>query len=266
MEEFIMAVPVDVDPLMMRIHYSTNCSFGCSNCCKYCFQLYKALEIGKIKTPNEWSKMYNIPYKKVRVDGLLEMGIRHDLTPVNVDQYIKAVNDYLKLKNNILITSKPNYKVIIKFLENVAETDYKHLVWRLSITTMDNKIRKDWEPGASDYDDRFKALELLHEIGFEIHLNIEPFLDADPWTIVEHCNPLVNGKIQIGSLILNTVLIRNEVRQLPAYRFNANEIYTKCKSISDKVQFRNSITNPINHTHLCNCGQYKIRVLRSIFK
>jgi len=45
----------------------------------------------------------------------------------------------------------------------------------ISLVSLDERFRKQWEPGASPYADRIKALRDLHKEGFSTYVHIEPY-------------------------------------------------------------------------------------------
>ena len=182
-----------------------NISYGCSNNCKYCYARRMAIRFGRIQNKDEWKIM--TPNKKAieknykKTSKRIMFPTSHDITLENIDDCIIVLKKLLETGNNILIVTKANFEVMDKLYGEVfAKEDctpkqqYKNQVeFRITITTINNKLEKEWEPNAPPFwYQRFNVLCLLYGLGYKTSVSIEPFLDKDPIPLIEIVEPYCN--------------------------------------------------------------------------
>lgn len=246
-----LLVPIDIDPLLSMVSFYVNCSIGCSINCSYC---YEKIKWSRRKNGNNtWNKMINVKLSSYifrKFHGIIEFPSRHDITSKNVYHYINYLNELLLNDNIILITTKPSMKIIKKILLITSPDD---TIFRLSITNTREETRKKWEPDGSSYEERLKVLEMLYKKGYNTYVNIEPALE-NPVKICKDVIKHVTGNINIGLMV-------NKMKEKLNLSLDYLKIYYQCKSISNKILFRNSFTNKINGTKICNCSLYGFKPL-----
>ena len=176
---------------------------GCSHNCRYCYAKKMATRFGR-KTDENWKDMeirQEIINKKFRKnDGRIMIPSSHDLVPEEpfMSATITILKNLLEAENELLITSKPHFKVIKMICDQF--TQFKEQIqFRFTITSDDNELLRFWEPGAPLFEDRVEALKYAHKKGFKTSISIEPFL-SDPVRIIEKIKKYVTESIWVGPM------------------------------------------------------------------
>lgn len=134
---------------------NVNFQLGCKNNCRYCYAKGMALRFGRIKNEEEWATEV-IDREKVRRtfgkrQGRVMFPTTHDLNDENYLECGQVIENLLRAGNDILITTKPRYSVIMKLCDwlNSYMSDYHsqdHVQFRFTITAMNDDILQYWEP------------------------------------------------------------------------------------------------------------------------
>lgn len=181
---------------------NVNCITGCSRNCKYCYAKGMAIRF-KQKTPSNWSIMsirknsISKNYRKRK--GKIMFPTSHDIVPEEPfkSACMTVLEKLLKAKNEVLITTKPSFKVVREICEKFE--GYKdQIIFRFTIGAIDNEILKFWEPNAPSYEERFKSLKFAFKMGYTTSVSIEPFLEQNPIPLVQKLEFYVNDTIWIG--------------------------------------------------------------------
>ena len=179
-----------------------NFSKGCSNNCQYCYARRMANRFGWRKWEN-WSKMVNRPEmaekRFKRATGCIMSPSSHDITPHNVDLAIKVFLHILEAGNTLLIVSKPDVQIILKVAEQLEEFK-SQVLWRFTIGTLDDQIRKKWEPGAPSIQSRLLSLEEMYKDFWSTSVSIEPFLGDDVIDLIQRLESFVTDTIWVGPM------------------------------------------------------------------
>ena len=179
-----------------------NLYFGCSNNCRYCYAKKMAIRF-KRKTNDNWNIMEpnqkNIKKGYGRRKGRVMFPTSHDITEDSLDASLIVLNKLINAENEILITTKPRLICIKKICEKFKTKKYL-IQFRFTITSNSNEKLQYWEPCASSYEERFETLKYAYRKGFKTSVSIEPFLDKDPYNLVEDLIPYVTESIWIGKI------------------------------------------------------------------
>lgn len=181
---------------------NVNCYFGCSNNCRYCYAKKMAVRF-KRKTENTWKimdpNMKSIRKKYRKRIGRIMFPTSHDITKESFNGCIIVLKKLINAGNNILITTKPVFKII----ENICKTFEKNkdlIQFRFTITSINDDVLKFWEPEAPRFEERFEALKYAYNYGYRTSISIEPFLDKDPIPLIKTLLPYVTESIWIGKM------------------------------------------------------------------
>ncbi|KKM76820.1 hypothetical protein LCGC14_1376250 [marine sediment metagenome] len=181
---------------------NVNCYLGCSNNCRYCYAKKMAVRF-KRETENTWKDMeanqknINKNYKKR--NGRVMFPTSHDITKDSLENCIIVLDKLIKAGNDVLITSKPQFECIKKICD-LFFNDKELIQFRFTITSIYNEILSFWEPRAPNFEERILSLKYAHEKGFKTSISIEPFLDYDPYILIEFLIPYVTESIWIGKM------------------------------------------------------------------
>lgn len=181
---------------------NVNCYVGCSNNCRYCYAKKMALrfnrkteETWKIMEPNQ--KYIDKGYRKRQ--GRVMFPTSHDITKESLENCLTVLKKLLESGNEILITTKPKFDCIRKIC--IEFQNFKDQIqFRFTITSLNNEILKFWEPGAPKFEERFDSLKFSYSQGYKTSISIEPYLDNDPFDLVDTLIPYVTESIWIGKM------------------------------------------------------------------
>ena len=226
---------------------------GCSNNCRYCYAKFMAKRFDRIKSFDEWRnpvlsrKVYNNSFKKRKGRGMFPT--THDITPYTYAYCITMLQGLLRVGNEILITTKPNFH-LIKMLCKAIKPYKKQVQFRFTITSMDDKKLEYWEENAPNYKSRKDSLIHAFGEGFKTSVSIEPYLDATPMYLINdiylYCTEsiwigIMNPKYNYGlrsTHIYNEVYVRAMIEDLV-------EVYSIAypNTILKKLRLKDSIRN-----------------------
>jgi len=239
---------------------NVNCYFGCSNNCRYCYAKKMAIRFNK-KTEDSWKVMVpnikNIKKGYRKRNGRIMFPTSHDITDENLINCLIVLKKLISSGNEILVTTKPKPKCIKKICENFLKN--KELIqFRFTITSKDNNLLKFWEPGASSFEERYESVKFAFHQGFKTSISIEPFLDKDPFDLVEILMPYTTESIWIGKM--NYISKKNfKTHELRYYKFirklndkkNLITIIEKAKKYdSSFLRIKDSIFNALSFQDL----------------
>ncbi len=243
---------------------NVNCYLGCSHDCRYCYAKKMAIRF-KRKTEKTWRIM--VPnYKNIRKGyrkrtGRIMFPTSHDITLKSLDHCRLVLRKLLQAKNNVLITSKPNLNCITLLCKEF-ESFKAQIQFRFTITSCNDEVLKFWEPGAPTFNERLQSLTLAHVAGFKTSVSIEPFLDKDPFELIEILYPYVTESIWIGKMNYISSIGNNKNEQKYSEYIkeinstnNLKAITLKSKKyIKVKINIKDSINNELLHYKLKKSG------------
>ena len=181
---------------------NVNLISGCSHDCRYCYARKMAIRF-KRKTEKTW-KIMELNKEKLfrnfkKRKGRVMFPTSHDITPEFKEECFLVLKKLLDAGNSVLITSKPHFDLIKELCESFEK--YKILIqFRFTITSLNNKTLKFWEPGAPSFEERLQALKFANSMKYKTSVSIEPFLDKDPIPLIKKLYSYVSETIWIGKM------------------------------------------------------------------
>lgn len=183
---------------------SENICLGCANNCLYC---YAAANAHRFKTRDraDWSRE-ELTKKADRTsypakDGVIMFPSSHDITPYNVDAYIRVAKLILEKGNKLLIVTKPDRVCMLLIMTELMPWQSQiHL--RFTIGALDGYLTKLWEPGAPHSLDRLDTLADANHLEYARSVSIEPMLGGVEETlkVVQNVAPWEPETIWIGKM------------------------------------------------------------------
>ena len=172
----------------------------CERGCKFCFAIKSDMQYKRISKPEERmqpKERKGIKNPDKKYDGLVAFPNTHDITIQNYSECIDYLERLLKAGNQVLIVTKPDVRIIELLISDLR--DYKEqLEFRLTITTYENEVIKEFEPNASLFEDRVLCLKMLFMAGFETSVSIEPYTSRDVRGLIERIFHYVTREIWVG--------------------------------------------------------------------
>ena len=177
---------------------------GCSHDCLYCYAAYNANRFHK-RLRAEWAreeltKRAMITSYPAR-DGVVMFPSSHDITPFNLEAYIRVARLILSKGNQLLIVSKPHYECVKQLLSELCGFRFQ-ILFRFTIGTLDGPTSEFWEPGAPCPLERGSCLDSAYKAGFRTSVSIEPMLEGPEgaFAVVAASEPYVTDTIWIGKM------------------------------------------------------------------
>ena len=179
---------------------NANIQTGCEHDCLYCYAKAMALRFQRT-TAETWRKpevrMCEVTRKRGKRPGTIMFPSTHDITPLNVDAYIGALEKMLAAGNRVLVVSKPHLECVNSMCQRLAQ--YRdRILFRFTVGSADDKTRQYWEPGAPKFAERLAALRYAHRQGFETSVSCEPMLDSNIDAVIKAVRPHVSHSIWLG--------------------------------------------------------------------
>jgi DNA repair photolyase len=151
----------------------------CSHNCCYCFaNIRKGERILNLKSV---IKQINKPDIKTFKDALIAEGypicLSNKTDPFSTSNYIQTIaiaQQLSKIPNGIFIQTKGG-KGIDEFLQ--ALNHKKEIIFYITITTLNETIRKRIEPNAPPTDERFQLADKLKKLGYHVIIALNPVLE-----------------------------------------------------------------------------------------
>jgi len=187
-----------------------NIARGCPNNCLYCYAAHSANRFGLRKREN-WSteeltkraEITSYPARK----GVVMFPSSHDITPFNLDAYVRVARLILAKGNRLLIVSKPRVECIDAMLLEFAGFE-DQILFRFTIGSVNEELLRFWEPGAPSPGERIESLRRAFSAGFKTSVSIEPIVGGtqDAIDVVMATQEYVTDTIWIGKM--NKVRLR----------------------------------------------------------
>jgi pyruvate-formate lyase-activating enzyme len=165
--------------------HSVNVCLGCSHGCLYCYAADMASRFAR-RGRDAWDGVEQVNWAKVdelkgkRFKGRVMFPTTHDWTAGSSEACAAALAHLLEAGNDVLVVTKGGARVALE----VAKTAVKHITvegvnpeMRFSITCVDSRVARFWEPGAPEPFARLAGLRRACELGLPTSVSIEPMLE-----------------------------------------------------------------------------------------
>jgi len=229
---------------------------GCPNNCLYCYAAYNANRFKHRPRP-EWDHeeltkraiMTSYPTR----EGVVMFPSSHDITPFNLEAYIRIARMILAKGNRLLIVSKPRIECITALLTEFEQWK-SQILFRFTIGTMNEVAAYLWEPGAPTPQERAACLQDAFDSGYRTSISIEPLLGGidNAIDVVRALRYMVTDTIWIGKMnkvrlrvsgehakaIENIEFLQRDEKILELYRYFENDPIIRWKDSIKEVLAR----------------------------
>lgn len=198
----------------------TMCSYNirepnslCKHACSYCYigplfsrfgRHCKTIDIEDDMPSNptsiahDWSKVTQQELRKI-----VFFPSSCDVFEENAVDYVSVCKKIIDAGHEVFFTTKPTMKSITAITNEFEKLgpDYKNkLVVFVTITTNNDKILKEFEQFASNFEERIQALKYLVDHGYNTNVFVEPYL-SDPIPLMDQLIPIIGkGIIAVGGM------------------------------------------------------------------
>lgn len=210
--------------------YTINHVLGCSHGCKYpCYAMMMAKRFGKVKTYKEWcnpkicENTFEILEKEI---PKLKSKISSVHLSFTTDPFMYGYKDIAKMSLKILrVLNEANIKctVLTKGTLPISLTKLSEdNEYGITLISLDEKFRKEMEPGSAPYKKRISSLEKLHNSGCKTWVSIEPY--PTPNIITQDFIKILNAVSFVDKIIFGRLHYNKMVTSYKGYQEYYNEL------------------------------------------
>lgn len=213
--------------------YTINHVQGCSHGCKYpCYAMMLSKRFGRCKNYDEWCKpklvsntleilQKEIP-KYANKINFVQLCFMTDPFMYGYEEISKSSIEIIKLLNNSGIKCTALTKGILP--QNLIETSLEN-EFGITLISLDENYRKEYEPGSAPYLDRINSLKYLHNHGFKTWVSIEPY--PTPNIINQSFSDILESIKFVDKIIFGRLNYNKKVTEYKDYKSFYNELATQ---------------------------------------
>lgn len=228
--------------------YTINHVLGCSHGCKYpCYAMMLAKRFGRVKSYEDWCE----PKLAINALEIIKKEIpkyKKDIKFVHLcfttDPFMYGYNEIIEMSLKIIALLNNNgikCTALTKGLLPDELVNYsKDNEYGITLVSLDEQFRSNYEPKSAPYRDRINSLKNLHNKGFKTWVSIEPY--PTPNIIEQDLNQILNEVSFVDKIIFG--------------RLNYNPMVTKYK---DHKEYFNNLAYSVIEFCLANEIAYHIK-------
>lgn len=197
--------------------YTINHVLGCSHGCKYpCYAMLMAKRFGRVKDYDEWCN----PRLVSNAIEILKKEIpkfKNDIKSVHLcfttDPFMCGYKEVSDMTIRIIeLLNNSNIKCTA-LTKGILPTELQKLSlnneYGITLVSLDENFRKQYEPNTASFESRIKGLKQLHSKGFKTWVSIEPYptpniIEQDLDTILDKLSfvdKIIFGKLNYNPLV-----------------------------------------------------------------
>lgn len=209
--------------------YTINHVVGCSHACKYpCYAYMMSHRFGKAKDLEDWSKVAicdnTLDILKREVPKLKNK-IKTVYLSFATDPFMYENKEVCKLSLEIikLLNDNDIYCTILTkgVLPNELVSFSKENVYGITLISLDDDFRKEYEPGAASIESRLNSLKFLKENGCKTWVSMEPY--PTPNIKEQNLIEILNAIKFVDKIIFGRLNYNKKVSQYKNYKSFFNE-------------------------------------------
>ena len=229
--------------------YTLNHVQGCAHGCKFpCYAFMMAKRFGKVKNYEEWIEpalvsnaielvKKEIPKYKNRIQQL-HLCFTTDPFMYQYDEIVNTSLEIIELcnQNNI------NCSVLTKgILPNELSKYSKRNEYGITIVSLNEKYRQEYEPYSANYQDRISALYYLHKKGYKTWVSIEPY--PTPNIIEQNLSEILERISFVDKIIFGKTNYNKKISEYKNYK----NFYNDCSNEVIRFCYKNDIAYHIKN-------------------
>jgi len=229
--------------------YTVNHLFGCSHGCKYpCYAMMLAKRFGKIKDYDDWCNprlvenavellKKELPKEKDKIKSV-HLCFSTDPFMYGYNEATKMSLEIIKIlnENNIKCTALTKGVLPIELADLSKDNEYG-----ITLISLNEEFRKDWEHGSAPYAERIKALKALHDKGCKTWVSIEPY--PTPNILEQDYAEILQAVSFVDKIIFGRLNYNSQVTAYRGYKefFNklAEQTIEFCKKHNKEYHIKN---------------------------
>lgn len=204
--------------------YTLNHVQGCSHGCLYpCYAYMMARRFGRAKDIDDWMKpklvgnatellQHELPKLKSKINSV-HLCFTTDSFMYGYKEVCDKSIEIINLINSYDIPCTALTKGV--FTEGVKNTS-KTNSYGITIISLEESFRKQYEPNSAPYAERLDSLKSLHNEGFNTWASIEPY--PTPNIIEQDLSHILNELSFVDKIIFGRLNYNKKVREYPNYQ------------------------------------------------
>ena len=210
--------------------YTINHIQGCAHGCKYpCYAMSMAKRFGKAKTYEEWCEPKlaenalgildkEIPKLKDKIKSV-HLCFTSDPFMYGYDEVAEMSIKIIKKLNSAGIKCTVLTKGVLPIELSKLSQDNEY---GITLVSIDEKFRHEMEPNSAPFDQRIKALKMLHEAGCKTWVSMEPY--PTPNFIEQDLTDILNAVSFCDKIIFGRLNYNKKVSEYKEYKTYFNEL------------------------------------------
>ena len=210
--------------------YTINHVQGCSHGCKYpCYAMMNAKRFGQAKTYEEWCTPKLVENALELLDNEIPR-LRHKIQSVQLcfttDPFMYGYPEVADL--SIAIIKKLNDTGIkcTALTKGILPNELAQLSedneYGITLISLNENFRKEFEPNAAPYKERIESLKALHNAGCKTWVSIEPY--PTPNIVEQDFNAILQAVSFCDKIIFGRLHYNKKVSEYKAHKKFFNEL------------------------------------------
>ena len=165
--------------------YTMNHVQGCAHGCKYpCYAMMMAKRFGKVASYEEWCQPVLVSNTLELLDKELPR-LKDKISNVQLcfttDSFMYGYDDICEMSKKAILRINREGIPCVVLSKGVLPADLaspgfsKENVYGITLVSLDEHYREEYEPGAAPYEERIAALKTLHKAGCKTWVSMEPY-------------------------------------------------------------------------------------------
>lgn len=210
--------------------YTVNHAFGCAHGCRFpCYAFNMAKRFGNVKNIEEWIEPkivsnaielldYELPKLKNKIKSVhlcFTTDPFMEKFPEVGEMSLKIINRINKEKIKCTILTKSS---LPDYLLNTDKTNE----YGITLVSLNEEFRKEYEQFSSEYINRIKSLKKMHDNGFKTWVSIEPY--PTPNMVEQNLLEILNEVDFVDYIVFGRLHYNKKVSEYKGHK----EFYNDC--------------------------------------
>lgn len=236
--------------------YTMNHVQGCSHGCQYpCYAMLMAKRFGKVHSYGEWCEPVLVSNTLELLDKeipRLKDKIEHVQLCFTTDSFMYGYEEVCNMSLKAIQKLNEHDIPCIVLTKGVLPFELSSLspknIYGITLVSLDETYRQQYEPGAAPYRERIDALKKLHDAGCHTWVSMEPY--PTPNIVKQDLADILHEVSFADRIIFGRTNYNKKVSQFPQvkswYNERALEVVTFCQeNCIDSYIKRGTWTGPI---------------------
>ena len=246
--------------------YTMNHVLGCSHGCKYpCYAMMMAKRFGKVHSYEEWCEPVLVSNTLELLDKeipKLKDKIRHVQLCFTTDSFMYGHDDVCDMSIKAITRLNDDDIPCVVLSKGTLPIELADLsaqnAYGITLVSLDESYRSEYEPGAAPYEERISALEILHGQGCRTWVSMEPYptpniVEQELLPILERvsfADKIIFGRTNYNKIVSSYTNVKNwynkRVREVISFcDENSIDYHIKSGTWTDEAQDEKSGVLPI---------------------